>query len=67
MIEVIGGRLETREVYVMVGLGRAAQWYRNVAAGQAEEVAIGRERFRPDYRERRLVSERPTLAFQPAG
>lgn len=35
----------------MVGLGRRAQWYRNVTAGGAVEVAIASERFRPAYRE----------------
>ena len=31
--------------------GRSAQWYRNVRAGHALEIAIARERFRPAYRE----------------
>jgi deazaflavin-dependent oxidoreductase (nitroreductase family) len=51
MLEVIGNNRERNEVFVMVGLGRRAQWYRNVTAGGALEVAIGRKRFRPDYRE----------------
>ena len=51
MLEVIGEHREQRELFVMVGLGRRAQWYRNVVAGGAVEVAIGSERFRPDYRE----------------
>lgn len=51
MLEVIGDGRARNEVFVMVGLGRRAQWYRNVVAGGAVELAIGRERFRPDYRE----------------
>lgn len=51
MLEVIGEDREQHELFVMVGLGRRAQWYRNVIAGGAVEVAIGSERFRPDYRE----------------
>jgi deazaflavin-dependent oxidoreductase (nitroreductase family) len=51
MLEVIGSDREGGEVFVMVGLGRRAQWYRNVTAGGAVEIAIGRERFQPDYRE----------------
>jgi deazaflavin-dependent oxidoreductase (nitroreductase family) len=51
MLEVIGNDRERHEVFVMVGLGRRAQWYRNVIAGGAVELAIGREHFRPDYRE----------------
>ena len=51
MLEVIGTDRARREVFVMVGLGRRAQWYRNVMAGGAVELAIGSERFRPDFRE----------------
>ena len=51
MLEVIGNDRARHEVFVMVGLGRGAQWYRNVIAGGAVELAIGSERFRPDYRE----------------
>ncbi|HZE05227.1 MAG TPA: nitroreductase family deazaflavin-dependent oxidoreductase [Solirubrobacteraceae bacterium] len=51
MLEVIGSNRAQDELFVMVGLGRGAQWYRNVVAGGAVEVAIGRQRFRPDYRE----------------
>ena len=51
MLEVIGDDRERGEVFVMVGLGRRTQWYRNVIAGGAVELAIGRERFRPVYRD----------------
>ncbi len=50
MLEVIGEDRRQRELFVMVGLGRAAQWYRNVGAGGAIEIAVGRERFAPAYR-----------------
>ena len=51
MLEVIGADRVRGEVFVMVDLGRRAQWYRNVLAGGAVEIAIARERFRPGYRE----------------
>ena len=51
MLEVLGESPAAREVFVMVGLGRRAQWYRNVRAGGAVEIAIGHERFQPAYRE----------------
>jgi deazaflavin-dependent oxidoreductase (nitroreductase family) len=51
MLEVIGNDRARHEVFVMVGLGRRAQWYRNVLAGGAVELAIAGEHFRPDYRE----------------
>jgi deazaflavin-dependent oxidoreductase (nitroreductase family) len=51
MLEVIKDDRVQHEVFVMVGLGRRAQWYRNVMAGGAVELVIGSERFRPDYRE----------------
>lgn len=36
---------------VLVGQGRAADWYRNLQAAPGVEVAIGRRRFRPVHRE----------------
>ncbi len=50
MLEVIGKDDRTGEVLVIAGLGRSAQWLRNVQAGKAVEVAIARRRFRPVYR-----------------
>jgi deazaflavin-dependent oxidoreductase (nitroreductase family) len=61
MLEVIGTDRARHEVFVMVGLGRRAQWYRNVVAGGAVELAIGRERFRPDYRELSAVDAAAVL------
>ena len=51
MLEVIGERPVEQELFVMVGLGRRAQWYRNVVHDGAVEIAIGRARFQPAYRE----------------
>ena len=51
MLEVVGGDRARGELIVVAGLGRSAQWYRNVCAGNAREIAIDRRRFRPRYRE----------------
>jgi hypothetical protein len=51
MLEVVGENRDDNEVIVVAGLGRSAQWYRNLLADKATEVAIGRERFAPRYRE----------------
>jgi hypothetical protein len=51
MLEVVGENRETGELMVIVGFGRSAQWYRNLQAHEALEVAISRQRFRPVHRE----------------
>lgn len=51
MLEAIGDDRAKHEVFVMVGLGKRSEWYRNVIADGAVGLAIGNERFRPDYRE----------------
>lgn len=51
VLEVIGTDRESGEVIVISGLGRSADWYRNVQAAPAVQVAVGRERFRPGHRE----------------
>ena len=61
MLEVIGEDRDRHELFVMVGLGRSAQWYRNVVTGGAVEVAISRERFRPAYRELESVEAAAVL------
>jgi deazaflavin-dependent oxidoreductase (nitroreductase family) len=61
MLEVIGTDRSRHEVFVMVGLGRRAQWYRNVIAGGAVEVAIASERYRPAYRELELTEAAAVL------
>lgn len=50
MLEVVGTGPADGEVIVIAGLGRSAQWFRNVQAHGAPEVAIGRHRFRPTCR-----------------
>jgi deazaflavin-dependent oxidoreductase (nitroreductase family) len=62
MLEVVGEDRATGEVFVMAGLGRSAQWYQNVRAGHALEIAIGRERFTPLYREPDPVEAADVLA-----
>jgi deazaflavin-dependent oxidoreductase (nitroreductase family) len=50
MLEVIGENRRSGELLVLAGLGHSAQWLRNVQTGNATEVAIGRDRFRPRHR-----------------
>lgn len=50
VLEVIGRHPATDEFLVVAGLGRSANWYRNIEANAAVEVAVGRRRFRPVYR-----------------
>lgn len=50
MLEVIGTRPADEEFVVIAGLGRSAEWYRNLQAHGAVEVAVGRQRFRPEHR-----------------
>ena len=51
MLEVVGENPARHEVVVLAGLGRSTQWYRNLVADYGTEVAVGRERFAPLYRE----------------
>lgn len=51
VLEVVGEDRARREVFVMAGFGRSAQWYRNILTGRGIEVAIGRERFAAACRE----------------
>jgi hypothetical protein len=43
-------RSGTSEAIVISGFGRRSNWYQNVLAGGAQEVAIGRIRFMPQIR-----------------
>lgn len=49
MLEVIGTSPDG-DVMVIAGLGSTADWYRNLQAGEAIEVAINRRRFHPTHR-----------------
>ena len=50
VLEVLAWRPATREAVVISGFGPRAQWYRNVLAGGAAEVEIGRECWLPRAR-----------------
>ncbi len=50
MLEVVQWRSGLKEAIVVSGFGTSAQWYRNVQAGGADEVTIGRLHFRPSVR-----------------
>ena len=50
-LEVLGPGSLPDEVLVLAGFGRDSDWVRNVRAGHAVEVAIGRRRFVPVWRE----------------
>jgi deazaflavin-dependent oxidoreductase (nitroreductase family) len=62
VLEVVGENRDRHEVIVVAGLGRTAQWYRNLLADNAAEVAIGHERFVPRYRELDPVEGAAVLA-----
>ena len=51
VLEVVGRLPGSDEYVVMAGLGRSADWLRNVHAGGAREVTVGTRRFRPAVRE----------------
>ncbi len=50
VLEVVCWQPDRNEAVVMSGFGRGSQWYRNVLAGGAVEIRIGRQRFRPTVR-----------------
>lgn len=50
MLEVIRIEPALNEFLILAGRGFAADWYRNLQATPAVEVAIGRNRFRPVHR-----------------
>ncbi|MDQ2895209.1 MAG: nitroreductase family deazaflavin-dependent oxidoreductase [Actinomycetota bacterium] len=62
MLEVIGEDPKTREVFVIAGLGSQAQWYRNLLAHDAIEVAISHERFTPTHRQLNTTEAAAVLA-----
>lgn len=47
VLEVVRWDAGRTEAIVLSGLGRHAQWYKNVLAGEAELVRVGRSRFAP--------------------
>lgn len=50
VLEVVGEIAETGEIVVVAGLGPGSDWYRNLQAGPALAVEVGRERFVPGHR-----------------
>jgi len=50
VLEVIALRPEDDEVLAIAGLGPSSDWYRNLQAAPAVEVAFGRRRFAPAHR-----------------
>ncbi|GAA1964395.1 nitroreductase family deazaflavin-dependent oxidoreductase [Amycolatopsis minnesotensis] len=48
VLEVIGAG--DGEVMVVAGMGRSADWYRNIRSAPAIEVAVGRRKFAPAHR-----------------
>ncbi|MBB2502287.1 nitroreductase family deazaflavin-dependent oxidoreductase [Amycolatopsis echigonensis] len=50
VLEVVGLRPGTGEVLAIAGLGPSSDWFRNIQAAPAAEVAIGRRKFVPSCR-----------------
>lgn len=50
VVEVVRWDRTRHEAVVMSGWGRRSNWLRNVTAGGAVEVQVGRERFAPEVR-----------------
>jgi deazaflavin-dependent oxidoreductase (nitroreductase family) len=59
VLEVVGTGSAPDEVIVVAGLGPTSDWYRNLQAHPAIEVAIGRQRFQP---RQRVLSEPEAVA-----
>jgi len=62
MLEVVGSNRADHEFIVVAGLGRSAQWYRNLQVHEAVEVAVARERFVPAHRELLIPEAEAVLA-----
>ena len=62
MLEVVGENRAQNELIVVAGLGRYAQWYRNLQVREPVEVAIARDRFVPIHRELPLSEAAAVLA-----
>ena len=62
MLEVVRENRAEKELIVIAGLGRKAQWYRNLQAHEALEVAIASDRFVPIHRELSIPEAETALA-----
>ncbi|MHB8680863.1 MAG: nitroreductase family deazaflavin-dependent oxidoreductase [Acidimicrobiales bacterium] len=61
VLEVVQYNPASSEAVVMSGFGRSAQWLKNLEAGRAAHVTIGRRSF--DARYRRLDANEAMIAF----
>jgi len=59
ILEVIGTDREVGELFVLVGMGPSADWFRNIQEHPALELATMRRRFRPAHR---VLDEREAVA-----
>ena len=50
LLEVVHWDPTRREAIVMSGFGASADWYQNIVAGGAVQIAIANERFHPSIR-----------------
>jgi deazaflavin-dependent oxidoreductase (nitroreductase family) len=50
VLEVVSSDPEAEEIMVMSGFGPSADWFRDLQAEPAVELAIARRRFRPQHR-----------------
>jgi deazaflavin-dependent oxidoreductase (nitroreductase family) len=50
VLEAVGTGPAAGEVIVIAGFGPSCDWYRNIQANPAMEVAVGRRRFEPAHR-----------------
>ena len=62
VLEVVGENRAENELVVVAGLGRSAQWYRNLQVREPVEVAIATDRFVPIHRELPLAEAEAVLA-----
>ena len=61
VVEVVHFDRDAPEVAVIAGWGPSTQWYRNLEAAPAEEVRVGRLRWR--HPEQRFLDERERVAL----
>jgi len=62
VLEVVGTNRADDEFIVVAGLGRSAQWYRNLQVHEAVEVAVARTHFVPVHRELPITEAKAVLA-----
>jgi hypothetical protein len=50
MLEVVGTNKASGELVVVAGFGPSSDWFQNINAAPAAEIAIESRRFRPEHR-----------------